>query len=164
VNFKNTIVIMTSNIGSEEFNMEAQKIWFTTNEAEEDKIIANYDEITQKVMKQLPEFFAPEFLNRIDKTLVFNPLDKRVLKSIVLLQLGELSDRLKKIWLDSTFDQKVPLHIVSETYNPEYWARPVRRYIQDQIEDVIADALVEKRAKKSVLVTLVKKKLSFEFK
>lgn len=163
VNFKNTIVIMTSNIGSEEFNNEAQKIGFATSEADEDKIIANYDEIKAKVLKQLPDFFAPEFLNRVDKTIVFHPLDKKVLKSIVMLQLSELDQRLKKISLSLSYDAKVVTHIVAETYNPEYGARPVRRYIQDEIEDVIADAMVEKKAKKTVVITVEKKKLKFIF-
>ncbi len=163
VNFKNTIVIMTSNIGSEEFNNEAQKIGFATSEADEDKIIANYDEIKAKVLKQLPDFFAPEFLNRVDKTIVFHPLDKKVLKSIVMLQLSELDQRLKKISLSLSYDAKVVTHIVAETYNPEYGARPVRRYIQDEIEDVIADAMVEKKAKKSVALSVEKKKLNFQF-
>lgn len=163
VNFKNTIVIMTSNIWSEEFNNEAQKIGFATSEADEDKIIANYDEIKAKVLKQLPDFFAPEFLNRVDKTIVFHPLDKKVLKSIVMLQLSELDQRLKKISLSLSYDAKVVTHIVAETYNPEYGARPVRRYIQDEIEDVIADAMVEKKAKKSVALSVEKKKLKFIF-
>jgi ATP-dependent Clp protease ATP-binding subunit ClpC len=163
VNFKNTIVIMTSNIGSEEFNNEAQKIGFATSEADEDKIIANYDEIKAKVLKQLPDFFAPEFLNRVDKTIVFHPLDKKVLKSIVMLQLSELEERLKKIALTFSYDPKVLAHIVAETYNPEYGARPVRRYIQDEIEDVVADAMVEKKAKKSVALSVEKKKLTFSF-
>jgi ATP-dependent Clp protease ATP-binding subunit ClpC len=163
VNFKNTIVIMTSNIGSEEFNTEAQKIGFATSDAEEDKIIANYDEIRAKVLKQLPDFFAPEFLNRIDKTVVFNPLDKKIMRSIVSLQLTELTDRLAKLGLALTYDAKILAHIVAETYNPEYGARPVRRYIQDEIEDAIADAMVEKKAKKSVKIGVEKKKLKFMF-
>lgn len=71
---------MTSNIGSDEFNAEAEKIGFATTEREESKMIADYDTIKGKVMKQLPEFFSPEFLNRIDKTIVFAPLDKKVMK------------------------------------------------------------------------------------
>jgi len=94
VNFKNTIVIMTSNIGSDEFNATAEKIGFAVSENEEKRIIADYDEIREKVMKQLPEYFSPEFLNRIDKTIVFNPLDKKVLKSIISLQLSDLIERL----------------------------------------------------------------------
>ena len=164
VNFKNTIVIMTSNLGSEEFNAQAQKIGFTTTEQEENKIVKNYEEIKVKVLKWLTEVFAPEFLNRIDKTVVFNLLDKKILRSIVVLQMSELIERLAKMHIVMTYDTKLITHIVAETYNPEYGARPVRRYIQDKIEDAIADTLVEKKWKKSVALSLVKKVISFTWK
>jgi len=67
------------------------------------------------------------------------------MKSIVLLQLEELIGRLAKIDVALTYDTKAVTHIVAETYNPEYGARPVRRYIQDKIEDAIADTLVDKK-------------------
>lgn len=164
VNFKNTIVIMTSNIGSEEFNAEAAKIGFTTSDSDEKKIISEYSEIRARVLKQLPDVFAPEFLNRIDKTVVFSPLDKKIMKSIVLLQLDELIDRLSKIGVVLTYDTKAVTHIVAETYNPEYGARPVRRYIQDKIEDAIADALVDKKWKKTLALSVEKKAIKFTWK
>ncbi len=164
VNFKNTIVIMTSNMGSEEFNTQAQKIGFTTTENEEEKIIADYASIKEKVLKSLSDTFAPEFLNRIDKTVVFNPLDKKVLKSIVTIQLDEFAMRLQILGITFTYDARLVTHIVATTYNPEYGARPVRRYIQDKIEDSIADAMVEKKSKKSVILSVEKKILKFIWK
>lgn len=164
VNFKNTIIIMTSNIGSEEFNTEAQKIGFNVTPIEEEKILADYTQSKEKVLKQLPDFFAPEFLNRIDKTIVFNPLDKKVLRSIVVLQLNDLSERMKEIGIDLVYDSKLITHIVGETYNPEYGARPVRRYIQDRIEDAIADAIVDNKSKKILSLTVEKKKMVFQWK
>ena len=164
VNFKNTIIIMTSNIGSEEFNTEAAKIGFTTSESDEAKIITEYEDIKARVLKQLPDVFAPEFLNRIDKTIVFSPLDKKILKSIVLLQLEELIVRLSLLGIALTYDAKAVTHIIAETYNPEYGARPVRRYIQDKIEDVIADAMVDKKSKKTVSLSVAKKSLTFLWK
>jgi len=161
VNFKNTIVIMTSNIGSEEFNNEAAKIGFNTSESDEKKIISDYAGIRERVLKQLPDTFAPEFLNRIDKTVVFSPLDKKVLKSIVLLQLNDLVARLGAIGVTLEYDAKAVTHIVSETYNPEYGARPVRRYIQDKIEDAIADELVDKKRKQKVQLSVEKKAIRF---
>lgn len=152
---------MTSNIGSEEFNNEAAKIGFNTSENDEKKIISDYAGIRERVLKQLPDTFAPEFLNRIDKTVVFSPLDKKVLKSIVLLQLDELVSRLSGIGVSFEYDAKAVAHIVSETYNPEYGARPVRRYIQDKIEDAIADELVDKKRKKKVILSIEKKALKF---
>lgn len=95
VNFKNTIIIMTSNIGSEEFNSQAEKIGFSLSDSDEKKILSDYEGIKEKVMKQLPDYFSPEFLNRIDKTIVFAPLDKKVMKNIISLQLDELKSRLQ---------------------------------------------------------------------
>jgi ATP-dependent Clp protease ATP-binding subunit ClpC len=163
VNFKNTIIIMTSNIGSEEFNTEAQKIGFNVSPVEEEKILSDYSQSKEKVLKQLPDFFAPEFLNRIDKMIVFNPLDKKVLRSIVVLQLNNLSERMKEIGIEFTHDTKLISHVVSETYNPEYGARPVRRYIQDRIEDAIADAIVDNKSKKILFLTIEKKQLCFRW-
>jgi ATP-dependent Clp protease ATP-binding subunit ClpC len=164
VNFKNTIVIMTSNIGSDEFNATAEKIGFAVSENEEKRIIADYDEIREKVMKQLPEYFSPEFLNRIDKTIVFNPLDKKVLKSIISLQLSDLIERLSLLWIDCVFDKKAHEFILEKTYNPEYGARPVRRYIQDSVEDVIANHMLEKKREKTVEVSASKDELKFSWK
>ena len=155
---------MTSNLGSEEFNTQAQKIGFTTSDSEEIKIIADYASIREKVLKSLTDSFAPEFLNRIDKTVVFNPLDKKVMRSIVTIQLDELATRLSKLGIAITHDTRVISHIVAETYNPEYGARPVRRYIQDKIEDAIADAMVDKRSKKTVVLSVEKKSLKFTWK
>lgn len=164
MNFKNTIIIMTSNIGSEEFNAEAAKIGFTVSEKDEEKIISGYADIRDRVLKQLPDVFAPEFLNRIDKTIVFSPLDKKVLKSIVILQLDDLIKRLSVLRIQFTYDTKSVMQIVSETYNPEYGARPVRRYIQEKIEDVIADALVDRQTKKHIVLSAEKKALKFIWK
>lgn len=155
---------MTSNIGSEEFNNEAAKIGFSISESDEAQIITEYAQIRERVLKQLPDFFAPEFLNRIDKTVVFSPLDKKILRSIVLLQLDELVKRLAGIGLPCTYDTKAVNYIVTQTYNPEYGARPVRRYIQDTIEDKIADALVEKKGRKSVSLSADKTSMKFTWK
>lgn len=96
INFKNTIIIMTSNIGSDELTKVFTNRFFN-REKEEANIIADYTIIREKVIKQLPDYFAPEFLNRIDKTIVFSPLDKKILKNIIILQLDELIRRLTPI-------------------------------------------------------------------
>ena len=164
VNFKNTIIIMTSNIGSDEFNSQAEKIGFLVDSSEEAKIIADFDTIREKVMKQLPEFFSPEFLNRIDKTIVFNPLDKKILKNIIGLQMNDLIRRLALLSITCTFDTKATNVILEKTYNPEYGARPVRRFIQDSIEDIIANHMLEKKKEKILHISASKKELSFSWK
>ncbi|MFZ2337614.1 MAG: ATP-dependent Clp protease ATP-binding subunit [Patescibacteria group bacterium] len=164
VNFKNTIVIMTSNIGSDEFNTQAEKIGFATSNKDEEKSIEDYQNIKAKVLKQLPDFFSPEFLNRIDKTIVFSPLDKKVMKGIITLQLDELKNRLSSLDITLVYDTKVIQKILDDTYNPEYGARPVRRYIQDSLEDAIADSMLTQKNKKHLTLTVEKKELKFSWK
>ncbi|EKE29192.1 MAG: ATPase AAA-2 protein [uncultured bacterium (gcode 4)] len=161
INFKNTIIIMTSNIWWEEFNSKASQIWFNLSEWKEAKIIEDYSKIKDKVIANLEEYFPPEFLNRIDKTIVFNPLDKKVLKKIIELQLGWLQKRLEEVWINMTYDKKALELINAETYNPEYWARPVRRYIQEKIEDEIANLLINKKIHGTIAISAEKKKLIF---
>ncbi len=163
VNFKNTIVIMTSNIGSEEFNEKAEQIGFSVSEKEEARIIADYDTIKNKVVKSLSDVFAPEFLNRIDKTIVFRPIDKKVLKKIIVLELDMLAKRLADIDISFQYDTKAVQTMLESTYNPEYGARPVRRFIQDSIEDVIADNIIKDSKKRKVKVSAEKKKLVFSW-
>ena len=148
---------MTSNIGSEEFNEKAEQIGFSISEKEEAKIIADYDTIKNKVVKSLSDVFAPEFLNRIDKTVVFRPIDKKVLKKIIVLELDMLEKRLSEIGIKFKYDTKAVQTMLESTYNPEYGARPVRRYIQDSIEDVIADSLIKDAKKRTVDVSSDKK-------
>ena len=163
VNFKNTIIIMTSNIGSEEFNEKASQIGFDTSSSEEKRIIADYDDIRDRVLKQLPEFFAPEFINRIDKTIVFRPLDQKILTSIIKLQLEDLITRLTQIGITATYDKKAVNCILKSTYNPEYGARPVRRYIQDRIEDVIATMVIDHPRSRTVHISASGEELSFSW-
>lgn len=78
--------------------------------------------------------------------------------------MSELIDRIGGIGIEMTYDTKLIAHIVTEVYNPEYGARPVRRYIQDRIEDVIAEAIVEKKSRKTLHLTLDKKTITFIWK
>ncbi|MDD2891386.1 MAG: ATP-dependent Clp protease ATP-binding subunit [Candidatus Gracilibacteria bacterium] len=156
INFKNTIVIMTSNIGGEEFTSKASQIGFDLSSDAEAKIIRDYEKIKEKITGSLTEYFSPEFLNRIDRVVVFNPLDKAILKKIIVLQLEILKKRLTELDINLEYDTKATTLILKETYNPEFGARPVRRYIQDNIEDAIADRIIQ--GKKSPLITVTASK------
>jgi ATP-dependent Clp protease ATP-binding subunit ClpC len=161
VNFKNTIIVMTSNIGSEEFATTAAKIWFDVTEATKDRIIDDFEQIEEKVVKSLDEYFSPEFINRIDKVVVFKPLDTKVIKKIITLQLAELQKRLENLGVTLEWAAPVVERILKDTYNPEFGARPVRRYVQTKIEDEIADSMIGKKIT-SVKVTNAKKE-GFDF-
>jgi ATP-dependent Clp protease ATP-binding subunit ClpC len=149
INFKNTIIIMTSNIGSEEFNQKAISIWFNVSEEKENQILKDYSKQKEKIKNSLTNFFLPEFINRIDKVIIFNPLDKIQIKKIVLLQLTDLETRLNQKNITIKYDTKILNYITKTVYNPEYWAREIRRYINDYIEDVIAEKLINFQNKKS---------------
>jgi ATP-dependent Clp protease ATP-binding subunit ClpC len=161
VNFKNTIIVMTSNIGSEEFATNATKIGFDVSETTKDRIIDDFEQIEGKVVKSLDEYFSPEFINRIDKVVVFHPLDTKVIKKIITLQLAELQKRLASLGVTLEWGAPVIERILKDTYNPEFGARPVRRYIQTKIEDEIADRMIGAKVT-SVKVTNAKKE-GFEF-
>jgi len=148
INFRNTIIIMTSNLWAEEFNEKAQTIWFNTTSSEEEKIMADFEKAKEKIIGNLDNFFSVEFLNRIDKITVFEPLDKNDIKKIVKLQLENLEKRLKEKNISLSYDNKVLNFITKEVYNPEFWAREIRRYIMDNIEDNIAEQIIFKPSKK----------------
>lgn len=164
VNFKNTIIIMTSNIGSDEFNTTASRIGFSISEDEEQEVMEDFSIIKDKIEGELTEYFSPEFLNRIDKTIVFNPLDKTIIKKVAVLHLDRLKTRLEHIGIVFSYDTKSVNAIVSETYNPEFGARPVRRYVQDYIEDAIADSMIAHPSKKQVHLSAKKSELTFSWK
>ncbi len=163
INFKNTILVMTSNIGADEFNAKAEKIWFDVSLDEEDKVMQDYEEAKERVKSWLPEYFSPEFINRIDKIVVFNPLNKVDIKKIVKLRLTLLSQRLLKKDIQLHYNTKLLNFISKEVYNPEFWAREIRRYITDNLEDTIAEALINKKIQDKVDLSIEKGKIIFKY-
>lgn len=87
---------MTSNIGQEEFGEKAAQIGFDMSDSSEEKVMNDYDAAKNKITGSLTEYFSPEFVNRIDKVIVFNPLDKNAIKKIVKLKLTTLAGRLEE--------------------------------------------------------------------
>lgn len=159
INFKNTIIIMTSNIWQEEFSEKANSIGFDVEENEEDNILEDYKKASQKIKDNLTDYFSPEFVNRIDKVLVFNPLDKTNIKKIVKLQLNNLVSRLEEMWYELSFDNKTINHITKIVYNPDFWAREIRRYITDNIEDIIAEKVIHSSNIKTFEITVEKNEI-----
>jgi ATP-dependent Clp protease ATP-binding subunit ClpB len=120
VDFKNTIIIMTSNLGSE-YLLEGQR---------------------DPVEKLLHQTFKPEFLNRIDEIVYFNPLSKEVQYRIVEKMLAELNSRLQEQFYSFTFSKKLKDYILENAYSPAYGARPIKRFIQDKVETFLAEAII----------------------
>jgi ATP-dependent Clp protease ATP-binding subunit ClpC len=139
VNFKNTIIIMTSNIGSQ-YIQKMEQIGFTNLAPG-----TEYVQVKERVMDALKEYFKPEFLNRLDETIIFDVLSKEEVKKIVGLQIDSLSKRLleKDIVLEVT-EQAVE-HIAEKSYDPHYGARPIKRYIQTTILNQVATLMLTKK-------------------
>lgn len=154
INFKNTIVIMTSNIWQEEFTKKAATIWFNISENKKDEIKEDYKKASERIKWNLNEYFLPEMINRIDKIIVFNPLDKNNIKKIVVLWLKDLENRLAKKSFTIKYDTKIINFIAKEVYNPDFWAREVRRFVVDNIEDLIAEKIIKYKTKKDFVINI----------
>ena len=162
VDFKNTIIIMTSNAGAQAI-VEPKKLGFAVSDDEKQ----NYDRMKNSVMEEVRRIFKPEFLNRIDETIVFRSLNKDDMKQIVALMLKELTNRCEKqMGIHLTVRDSVKKYIVDKAYDPKYGARPLRRQIQNDIEDELAEEILSGKVKKDteVTVTVHKEKIVFETK
>ncbi len=148
INFKNTLIIMTSNIGVKKLQDFGTGIGFggSSYSTEEQK-----KEILKKEMKN---YFSPEFLNRIDETIIFNSLDQESLKSIVSIELNKLMKRLVDLKLNFTFDDKLVEHISKVGFDEVYGARPIKRAIQDEVEDLVSESVLSDTVKEGKNYTL----------
>ncbi len=162
VNFKNTIIILTSNIGAE-FMDRAANIGFVSGD-HDDK--AQYEQIKEKVMAALKDHFRPEFLNRLDDIIIFDPLSKDALADIVENQVREVIDRLGGKRISLSITPEVRSWLAEKGYNPQYGARPLKRAIQDKILTPIASLMVDQGIMEggSVTVGLKNGELSFDVK
>ena len=145
VDFKNTVIIMTSNVGASNIKTTGTLGFNADSSKAEEK--AAYDKMKNRVMDALKATFRPEFLNRVDETIVFHALEKEHILSIVDLMMKELQKRLQEqeIGMDVTGEAREKL--VAEGYDPAYGARPLRRAIQRLLEDPLAEALLMGRYK-----------------
>ena len=140
IDFKNTVIIMTSNAGTRQLKDFGKGIGFNT-EKNDNKQYAHT--ITQKALEKI---FAPEFLNRIDEIIQFNPLKKADINKIILLELNKLSNRCKEIGYTISLTEKAIDYLADKGYNQQYGARPLQRTIQNEVEDLIVEQLLDKRS------------------
>lgn len=150
VNFKNTIIVLTSNIGGEFIDRLAH-IGFGKADATE---TTRYEETKEKVMDALKEHFRPEFLNRLDDIIIFDVLAKEALTRIVDTQVEEIVKRLAQKRIVLTLENEVRQWLAEKGYNPQYGARPLRRTIQDQILTPLASLMVEQGLMEGGMVTV----------
>ncbi len=146
VNFKNTIIILTSNIGSQ-FVQKMESIGFSNNSDKQD-----YSNMKEKVMEALKDHFRPEFLNRLDETIVFDILSPEAIKEIVNLRIAVVKDRLSSKGIDFIISEEALLHLAKEGYDPHYGARPLNRLIQNKILNPVASFIISNDVKKGDVV------------
>ncbi|MGM8216214.1 ATP-dependent protease ATP-binding subunit ClpC [Bacillaceae bacterium W0354] len=137
VDFRNTVLIMTSNVGAHELRRQ-KYVGFSMNDGNQD-----YKDMKSKVMEELKKAFRPEFLNRIDETIVFHSLEEKHIKEIVTLMIEQLQKRLKDNDISFTLTDKALEKITKEGMDLEYGARPLRRSIQKNVEDFLSEELLK---------------------
>lgn len=136
INFKNTVIILTSNIGSQ-FIQKMQTIGFSNHSNEEE-----YSHTKDRVLESLKDFFRPEFLNRLDEIIVFDILPPQALQGIVKLRIALVEERLKEKGIKLAVDAKALQYLAERGYDPQYGARPLNRLIQTEILNPIAEMII----------------------
>ena len=142
VDFRNTIIIMTSNVGSDLIRKDS-RVGFATTQDEAKTSEQQYERMKLRVMEEMKRVFRPEFLNRIDQSVVFHALGAEHIREIVNLELKDVRNNLKAKGIAFEVTQALLDHLGTEGFDPVFGARPLRRVIQNEVEDRLSDALLE---------------------
>ena len=154
VDFKNTIIVMTSNIGAAELTNKAAKIGFSLSKNDLEEAEEEYEEKKAQVLEKMKEHFRPEFINRLDGVFVFRPLTHDQIKSIVKLHIAIIEERLSDKHIHFDVTDKALDYLAKESYDPEFGARPVRRKLQGLIEDQFSDLWIDGKIKEGDTVQI----------
>ena len=162
INFKNTIIIMTSNVGASMITTTSRLGFSTSDDESKDK----YEKLKETVTEEMKKAFRPEFLNRIDETIVFAHLSQEEIRQIVDLMLKDLFKRLAERELSVEVTDEVKDHLAKNGYSEAYGARPLRRLIQRKIEDMLAEEILSGKYAQgdTIVIKLVDDKIAFEKK
>ncbi|NMA66796.1 MAG: ATP-dependent Clp protease ATP-binding subunit [Clostridiaceae bacterium] len=150
VDFRNTVIIMTSNVGARDI-VEPKRLGFGSMEEDAAR---DYQDMKKNVMTELKKTFRPEFLNRVDEIIVFHPLSREEIKEIATLMLAETAKRMADNNIKVTFSDDIKDYLAEKGYDKTYGARPLRRTIQEQIEDTLAEAILDERVKEGDRITI----------
>ena len=142
VDFKNTIIVMTSNVGARNITAADKPLGFDGRETEADEK-ARFDRIKQAVMDELRRTFKPEFLNRIDETIVFRQLTEEDIRRIAQRMLEITGKRMAQQGITLLADDEAVTALAKDGFDPQYGARPLRRAIQNEVEDAVAEQMLE---------------------
>ena len=138
VDFRNTIIIMTSNVGSRQLKDFGRGVGFSTQSQISDKELSR-----SVIQKALNKTFSPEFINRIDEIVTFDPLDQEAIGQIVDIEVGRLIDRMAAIGTKVVVDENARTFLASKGYDPQFGARPLKRAVQNYLEDALSELLIE---------------------
>jgi ATP-dependent Clp protease ATP-binding subunit ClpC len=152
VNFKNTVLIMTSNIGTKDIKKTTSLGFRPDDEGDSD-----YQRMKSKLHEELKKTFNPEFLNRLDETLVFHSLGKKEMMKIIDILLVEVKERLKEKEIDFEMSQEAKELIMKEGFDPNYGARPIKKAIQRLVEDPLAEEILKKSDMKKAVFKIESK-------
>ena len=157
IDFRNTIIICTANLGFD-FAREGHTLGFATETAE-----TSFDLLKEKLLSEAKRTFRPELLNRFDETVVFRKLEKGDMESILKLEIAKLQSRLKDSHISLSLDKKATAFLVEKGYDSALGARPLRRVVQDYVEDPLADLVLSGKAKPRMRGKLAKDGKSIKF-
>ncbi len=143
INFKNCIIIMTSNIGVKKLQDFGTGVGFETSS----RMSSNEELKVQLLQKELKSYFTPEFLNRLDEVVVFNSLGENEVKQIVNIELSKLTKRLTRLGYHVNFDESLHLFLAKVGFDEKYGARPIKRAIQEKVEDFISEEVLRSNIK-----------------
>ncbi|MCJ8331987.1 MAG: ATP-dependent Clp protease ATP-binding subunit [Lentisphaeria bacterium] len=147
IDFRNTVIIMTSNVGAQE--VTKTNLGFNAGNSDID-----HDELDSRLQKAAKKFFKPEFLNRIDDIIVFHQLGKDDLREIVDIEFNKIIKRLMKHEINILYDDKVKDFLIETGYKPEYGARPIRRVVERYVEDPLAEKILQKEITDGMTIRL----------
>jgi ATP-dependent Clp protease ATP-binding subunit ClpC len=150
VDFRNTVIIMTSNVGARDI-VEPKRLGFSSMD---ENASQDYEDMKKNVMTELKKTFRPEFINRVDEIIVFHPLSREDIKKICSLMLNETAKRMEQNNIKITFTEEVKEFLAEKGYDKIYGARPLKRTIQEHIEDKLAEAILDDKVKEGDSISI----------
>ena len=143
VDFRNTIIVMTSNVGAKNITAQGNPLGFSAEEKKNGDGEVSFEAVKEAVMAELKRTFRPEFLNRIDETIIFHPLTEENIADIARKLLAITAKRVEDLGVHMTVNEDAVKLVAKEGFDPVYGARPLRRAIQNSVEDAVAEKLLE---------------------
>lgn len=161
VDFRNTVIIMTSNLGTHRIK-QAGNLGFSSKTSKNQAL--NYDNLKSEINKDVNKFFKPEFINRIDNTIIFNPLSHKVLSEIFDLFVQEINERLASRKIKIEFSTPAKNWILRHQFDPQYGARPIKRFLEQYLEASVVNAILQKKVKSGnkIIISLHNDKLEIK--